>query len=462
MTDLLFHFHRSTTGTASHLLCFTRSSALIHQFPARYPSCGTLQLSCDYESLIKRVIFSHHQQVMICKMSNVTSQATLKETLRAFMKSRFDRVMLIVVNMAETTPEMVSHLRVLIEEADTGEKLKLFVTLLHFPLDMFASHCYPTLFTNTWDHHYLDVVGQNSTGQVMDICEWFAHCCKFLSSKTYSQEQQVSMRLNYLLQEALPIISSRVFFGKNPEASFNCQMAIPQRKQALQELFDMGVGEILCDKFLKYWEPSVMLEYLEKAGSLTTSNQVTTLSITDSVQILIKETFFDFAVYMVSKMNEDMNIDILFDQDCTELTRKIFLDLLKASPVPRLSQIKTLSSFASCLSNMEAGDAESYVPRFPFFRMVVSIMDKIIEQSRKELNQRLDTLHNNPELTLANFSLSALPKVIEDKTHLVTLMKEQVDWVLKRHLEVREWVCVHNTAYVVIQVNTFLACDLRC
>ena len=376
---------------------------------------------------------------MILKMSNVTSQATVKETLRAFMKSRYDRVLLIVVNMAETTPEMVSHLRVLIEDTDTGEKLKLFVTLLHFPLDMFAAHCYPTLFTNTWDHHYLDVVGQNSTGQVMDICEWFAHCCKFLSSKSYSQEQQVSMRLGYLLQEALPIISSRVFFGKNPSAPFNRQMAIPQRKQALKELFDMGVGEILCDKFLKYWDPGVMLEYLEKAGSLTTSNQVTTLSITDSVQILIKETFFDFVVYMISKMNEDMNIDILFDPQCSESTQQLFLALLKASPSPRLSQLKTLSSFANCLC-VEEGEGESYTPKFPFFRLVASIMDKTIEQSRKELNQRLtttiDTLQTNPELTLADFSLRALPKVIEDKTHLVTIMKEHVDWVLNNYLQV--------------------------
>lgn len=367
---------------------------------------------------------------MVYKISSATSQATVKEALKAFERSRYDRVMVLVVNMAETTPDMVSHLRVLIEEADTGLKLKLFVMLLHFPPDMFNRHCYPTLFTNTWDHHYLDVVGQNTTGQVFDICEWFTLCCKFLSSQSKPLKHHISMHLGSLLQEAIPIISSRVFFGENKNAFFNIKMDLPQRKKILQELFEMGIGDILCDKFLKYWEPGVMLEYLEKAGDVTIGSQTTTLSITDSVQSLIKDTFFDFVVYIISTMNEDMNIDILFDPDTPEYTHELFFRLLKCVPVPRLSQLKTLSSFSKCISHAEGIDETAFTPKFPFFRFVSSSMEKIIDQSRKELNQRLDTLHQNPEMTLE------VPKVIEDKSHLVTLMKEHVDFVLAQYLEV--------------------------
>ena len=446
MTKLLINVvlllsYRSITGTANRLLLFTRSSTLIHQLPARYPVTGSSsQLSCDYDNLICNLVYYYTEDVCVCKLSSITSQANMAEILNSFCLSKKQRIILLVANMKETSREMISHLRVMIEENDTGEKLKLFVLLLHFPPLMFTTPCYPTLFSNTWDHHYLDIIGQNTTGQVMDICEWLSLCCNYLSSQ-HRPQQQVSMHLSTLLLEAIPTISSRVFFGKVEGASFNCYMDVPRRNKALQQLFETGVGEILCEKFLKYWEPRVMLEYLEKAAMLTTTVQTNALSITDSVQTILRDTFFDYIVYMIAKMNEDMNIDILMDPNCSQVTRDLFFSLLRVYPMPKLSQLKALSSFEHSISSLESSQHAPYIPGFPFYRMVSITMEKIIEQTRKEINQRLDTLHEfpDPALSISQMSITSLPKVIEDKSHLVVSMQQQIEWTIKQILEVRAY-----------------------
>jgi hypothetical protein len=425
---------RSTTGTANRLLLFTRSSALIHQLPSRYPS--TSQPSCDYDDLVRNLICGFTEDVSICKLSSITSQAGMMDVLNSFWMSKKQQVLLLIANMKETSHEMISHLRVMIEENDTGEKLKLFVLLVHFPPSMFSSSCYPSLFSNTWDHHYLDIIGQNPTGQVMDICQWLSLCCSYITSP-HNPDRRVPMNLSALLSEAIPTISSRVFFGKTEGVPFNCPMDVSTRNKSLQKLFDKGVGEILCEKFLKYWEPGVMLEYLEKAAILTTTVQTSTLSITDSVQCVLRDTFFDYMVYMVSKMNEDMNIDIIMDPDCSQATLKLFLDILTVYPLPKLSQLKTLSSFEHSISSLESSQRNPFVPKFPFYRTISGRVEKIIEQTRKDINQRLDTLHEYPDpgFSLSQMSMSALPKVIEDKSHLVISMQQAVEWTIKQMME---------------------------
>lgn len=435
---------RSTTGTANRLLLFTRSSALIHQLPARYPGTGSYsQLSCDYDDLIRNLVYKYPEDVCVCKLSSINSQAGMTDVLNSFWLSKQQRILLLVANMKETSREMISHLRVMIEENDTGEKLKLFVLLVHFPPSMFTASCYPTLFSNTWDHHYLDIIGQNTTGQVMDICEWLSLCCSYMTSH-HTSEKRVSMHLSNLLLEAIPMISSRVFFGKVEGTPFNCPMDVPRRNKALQKLFETGVGEILCEKFLKYWEPSVMLEYLEKAALMTTTVQTSTLSITDSVQRVLRDTFFDYIVYMIAKMNEDMNIDIMMDPDCSEATRDLFLSLLRVYPLPKLSQLKALSSFEHSISSLESSQRNPYIPKFPFYRAVSSHMEKIIDHTRKEINQRLDTLHEFPDpgYSISQMSVSSLPKVIEDKSHLVINMQNAVEWAIKQILEVRNIILI--------------------
>ena len=318
------------------------------------------------------------------------------------------QVCLLVVNMQETPRQVVNHLRIMVEEAEllSTQRAKLFVMLLHFPPAQFFDHCYPSLFLNGWDHCYLDTVAHIVDKGVIDIQNWFWRCC---FPKDASENDSLVKALEDILPEAIPVLYSRVFFGSNKHGSFNKPMNGSQRSEALKELLFMkGVGQILCEKFCSYWKPAVMTKYLERAAVFTKDHE-STLNITDSIQIVFKGLFFDFLVYMLSRINDAYNIDVLFDSDCKDsyskaleskksdsktsdnkdsdrknsAVQKLFLNILQAFSLPKLSQLQFLST------SLLAPTAD-HSPNFPFFKVVCEAMEKIVKQSHEDANVHLD------------------------------------------------------------------------
>ena len=313
----------------------------------------------------------------------------MSELLQSFADHPTQRIALIVVNMQETTRDIVNHLRIMIEEAETqsSDKKKVFILLLHFPSSKAVTHCYPAMFVQGWDFHYLDILGFNPKGVVIDIRDWFRQCCTSSSSSDCSLVAQ----LHSLLQEAIQFIASHMFFGSHIKSSFNRPMSLPERITALESLFfTKGVGEILCERFNSYWQPNVMIDYLERAAVLA-QQQETSLSVIESLQAIFKNLFFDFLIYMVCKMNQGMNIDVIFDPDCSCETSDLFLKVLKIYPVPKLSELKMLL-IANDSSNFTICDVNFSPPKFPFFCLVSSVVEKLVDESRRNFNENVNML----------------------------------------------------------------------
>ena len=218
------------------------------------------------------------------------------------------------------------------------------------------------------------------------------------------------------------ILSSRVFFGSSQEGSFNWPMNVSQRSKALRDLlFTKGVGRVLCEKFWSYWKPAVMAEYLKEAATFTKDRE-STLSITESVQTTFKSLFFDFLVYMLSKINEGFNIDVLFDSYCTPAVQELFLDILQAFPLPNLSQLQILST------NLQIPTPD-HSPRFPFFKVVCEAVERIVEQS---YNVKLDLLQGEEAESTGGNSL-----YIQNRTAIYNKLLEAVGGRIKKKMEVR-------------------------
>ena len=289
--------------------------------------------------------------------------------------------------MQETSQQVVNHLRIMIEEAEmhSTQQAKLFVMLLHFPPAQFFDPCYPSLFLKGWDHCYLDTVAHSTSQGVVNIRDWLWRCCFPKKTPLPPQKDSLVLALKEILPEAISILSSRMFFGSSREGSFNQPMNGSQRSKDLRELlFKKGVGEVLCEKFCSYWKPAVMAEYLDKAATFTNDRE-STLNLTDSVQTMFKSLFFDFLVYLLSRINEEFNIDILFDYDCTPAVQKLFLDILRLFPLPKLSQLHVLSTSLTV-------PTPKHSPRFPFFKIVCEAVERIVEQSHEDTNVKLDLL----------------------------------------------------------------------
>ena len=347
------------------------------------------------KEVLKEIVFVETDKLVAYKISSILSQSTIQDLIRSFLDSGTAEVCLLVIDMQKITKEVVNHIRIMIEEAETlsdKQTTKVFVVLLHFSPSQMFKPCYPALFLSGWDHCYLDTIAHSTVKGMVDIRDWFWQCC-FPQQSYRLEEDTLLQALTGILPQAIPVLVSRVVFGSRQHGLFNCSMTGLQRTEAVNEVLfkkrqdNVTVGRILCEKFRAYWKPSVMTEQLEKAATFS-RNRESTLNITETIQTNFKNVFVDFLVYMISRINENYYLDILFD--CSEDVQNVFLEILRIFPVPKFSQITLLSN------NIPQPKPQSYVPKFPFFDVIFEIMEKIVEQSREEANIKLDILNEIP------------------------------------------------------------------
>ena len=75
------------------LLCFTRSSPLIHQLPAQYPSSVfEAQTNGDVHQTLCNLVFPEPSQLVVCKLSSLLSQSSVQEVLKGFVRSSTAKV----------------------------------------------------------------------------------------------------------------------------------------------------------------------------------------------------------------------------------------------------------------------------------------------------------------------------------------------------------------------------------
>ena len=92
--------------------------------------------------------------------------------------------------------------------------------------------------------------------------------------------------------------------------------------------------------------------------------------------------FHNFLAYMVHRINEDLNIDIIFEKDCEEATHDLFIQLMKLLPkLPRLAEVKAYNN------TWTTQQERITTPSFPFFRRVAKIIDELLEMSMEEMQK---------------------------------------------------------------------------
>ena len=89
---------------ANKLLCFTRSSPIIHQFPTKYPSMlrkrrDEPQDDTEDTTLLRELVCEDPNRVKVCKISSVQSQSVIHEVLRDFIRSPNQKILLLLANM---------------------------------------------------------------------------------------------------------------------------------------------------------------------------------------------------------------------------------------------------------------------------------------------------------------------------------------------------------------------------
>ena len=391
------------------LVCYTRSSPLVHTLFNESVDARTGGYSINPDT-VRECIFEEPNKVVVCKLSGLQSQSSLQELLNDFMSSDILEVCMLLANMQGTTRKTINHVRVMMEEAElhTPAKCsKLFVLLLHFPPNQFYQHCYPSIFLRGWDHCYLDTVSHSTERDVVDIQDWFLRCCFPAAEAGPGVSDSPQQALRQLLDQAIPVLTARINFGRKIDGSFNSVMNATQRSKALKLLFAKGVGKVLCDKFQTYWKLKVMSEYLERAAIFSKLRE-STLNITDSIQTQFKALFMDFCTYMLARANENFNLDIIYAADSFSPIQKLFVNIFNAFPVPELDQLNLLSN------NLPSLKPPVYCPRFPFFGYLYEQMEQLVDVSGKAVNLQQDVLADSDSDFIDNVpKLKALTEAIK-------------------------------------------------
>ena len=337
---------------------------------------------------------SFEDRLSVLKITAISTQTSVFKRLQSFVQSETHEIMLVIINMQYSTVEIVNHLRIMIEEAETQfhsseEVNKLFVVLLHFPPEMFFNHCYPSLFLSGWDHYYLDTIAPPEEKGVIDICQWFSHCCGAVNCK--NPAEFLDKPLQELMEEAIPALAAQ--FTSD-------QVVVGNKVDMLKNVFQTKLGEIVRERFISYWQTSVITEVSEQAANYPHMYE-STLSITDAILTMVKSSFYDFLFYVLSILRKECVLEPLshcqHDQQNQELIQLSF-DLFQSYPLPKtLSHLK-----AACKSEIHTVHVEdtSYLQRcrYPFFNFISNLLENLLDQCKKEVQKNLDNDTDSDEV----------------------------------------------------------------
>ena len=398
------------------------------------------QSSSDHEAnilspKIEQLVFSYPMgtregsfgnRLSVLKITAISTQTTVFKRLQSFVQSETHEVMVVVINMQYSTVEIVNHLRIMIEEAETQfctlEDLnKLFVVLLQFPPEMFFNHCYPSLFLSGWDHYYLDTIAPPEEKGVIDICQWFNHCCGAVNCK--NPAEFLDKPLQELMKEAIPALA----------AQFSMADIMPsdQRNKVdmLKNIFQTNLGEIVRERFISYWLTSVMTEASEQAANYSHMFK-STLSITDVLLTIVKSSFYDFLFYVLSILKKECVLGTLSqyqqDQENQELIQLSF-DIFRIYPLPKTLPHLKAASMSEIRTVHVEDTSNSQRCTFPFFPFISNLLENILDQCKKQVIQKnLDSDYdeNQPSIKIKSEEdvRQALCDIVEKKLSSATVV----------------------------------------
>ena len=397
-------FYREKRRSPNKLIIFTRSSSLIHDLPHTYPyPNNSYKEQC--EEMVKNYIFVDQTKLQLHKLSHILSQNSAEEIFSSFMDSECKEILVLIANMRSTSTNIINHVRFMIEESEHHKmnKLKLFVLILHFSPNQSFNHIYPTLYLREWDHYYLDTI--TITTNELDIPNWLQQCCLDSDEIVIDGKRNLDMVANILLPTIIPLLSAKMLFDNNERRPFNTLMNASEREENLRCLLnDFGLGKTLCEQFCLYWNPSVMLKYLQNTAYLIKKRN-SVLNLTESIQTQFKFQLFYFCLYILSQVNENNNLDVLFHQEHSSSTRALFLSILRGFPLPELEQLSLLCS------TLAPPQPSFRVFHFPFFLRVYNKIEKIVDLSCDAISSKQEPkedLENELKLTESTQQLHAI------------------------------------------------------
>lgn len=375
-------------------IIYCRSSPLlIHKLPGNYPSSG----SETVRTFLEQHVASDASSLCILKVNFLKSQSLFTEKVTLFFRNSSFRVLLLVVDMLQSSIESINHLKITIDEIeplqlDSTTSTKTIILLLHFPPSMFSKGIYPTLFYHGWKHRYIDSLSQDTKFGVIDIEFWMKKClCETPNSEHRSDHDSMLTRLLHLTESTLPLFIAGF---KSNKFIFN---------EHIQDLLSHARhARLICEKFLEYHDIEVHYKYLNDAAQAAYERESTN-SMKSHIGEKIKDTFVNFLTYIITFLYKEGALQLKTNGD--EIIPDYVQKLIPYIPVPELTKVASQAPSFS-LSAIK----EKCCFQCPFSASIFYQIELLIGESVQRVR--------------ANMEEKSLPQSRVFRTLLIILQKE--------------------------------------
>ena len=390
-----------TSPVIKKYICYSRTSQSILQI---IPSClledqsiSRLKVSKeDIDALKKFLLFKGNLCTYV--INNSTTQEALVKALQSFFDyNSVAQVFLLVADMNRIAKETINQIRLLIEEASLHneqpiQRSKFIYILLHFPSNMFYTHCYPTLFLEGWQHIYFDTIGEMQDEHCVDIQKWLSACLLeepvvFLEDESNKDGDGFVKKhtMEFWLKECIHLISKLIAVKKTKDFP-----PIDPSEDDIQSywhkiIFSFESDVIIMEKFYSFWQQKAMNELTFQAANASIYYSNCTLS--KRVQAAVHSSFVKVSLFFLSIINKELALHSMLSCKTTKeipsiLVLTLYKDILKILPVP-----DTLEQLQLELNTMEQHICTKLLhvssPNIPFFPAVFQAMENVINRSLK-------------------------------------------------------------------------------
>ncbi len=330
---------------------------MIHSLPSDFPSLGNKQTHITSD-------------VAVIKVSVIHSQDSFKKEIDLFYKDNILKVLLLIIDVQESSPEMINHIRMIVDEAQPidSEVTKKVVLLLHFPSSMFSSGYYPTLFLHGWKYRYIDSLAHSAESGDLDMELLIKNCLvKNLDDSmdpVYDYHSLLSI-LHHSAENISPLLTA--YFKSNKYIT---------KTDIRYVLTDEDTIALICKRFLHYLDAGRCLQYLDNAAKAAYERE-STINMKSHIEVRIKNNMFkNFLIYVITFFHvHGVTKSLLAVNQATESLERFIRDLLPSIPVPDIFQLTNGSSYYSSVACNEC----SY--ECPFFLHIYDGIEKIMDEA---------------------------------------------------------------------------------
>ena len=312
-------------------------------------------------------ILADLSSLSILNLSVITSQQLFTDKVDQFFENDSMKLLILVINMLESSPEAVNHLRMMIEEY-SSEVSKSIVLLLHFPSSMFFNGIYPTLFLHGWNYRYINSLANKAESGLVNVEIWMKKCLdRTISlSKLEVDDTMLPSSLFCSVKSAIPLLI----------ADFKSNKYINETE--MNVVLSTEVARLICDRFLEYFDAKSYTRYLEDVANAVYQRKCT-INLKIQIEEKVKDNFFYFIKYIMSFFHVH-GITAALMNNCSDTLRQFIRVLIPFIPVPDLLKLADeIPHFPQATLEVQC----SY--KLPFFLYAFEEIEALIVSSKQDI-----------------------------------------------------------------------------